>query len=410
MTEGTERDSPRVGRTPVPEGRELDSPRVPRLESIDLLRGVVMALMALDRVREHLHRGALRFDPTDLARTDVALFLTRWVTHFCAPVFVFLAGAGAFLRGTRNESKLALSRFLLTRGLWLIVLEFTLVGAEWHMGPNLIPLIAQVIWALGVSMVALSVLIFLPTRVVGAIGVIIIAGHNLLDGLAPSRFGALGPLWQALHAGGSWPPGDTPRVLFVYPVLPWIGVMAAGYAFGTLYRLPPATRRVWLLALGLAPTAAFVALRASNLYGDPHPWSVQARGAAFTILSFLNCEKYPPSLLYLLMTLGPALLLLVAAEYGMPRLARPLIVLGRVPLFFYVLHLLVVDLLSIALAITRYGPRVRQTFANGLPADYGYGLVVVYVAWIGVLIAIYPACAWFARLKSRSRAGWLSYF
>jgi uncharacterized membrane protein len=397
VSEGPERAAPRSG-------------RAARYESSDLLRGAVMALMALDHVREHLHRDALRIEPTDLTHTEVAVFLTRWVTHFCAPVFVFLAGAGAFLRGARDDSKSSLSRFLLTRGLWLIALEFTIVGAEWHMGPRLFPLIAQVIWALGVSMVALSALIFLPVRVVGAIGVIIIAGHNLLDGLSLAHYGALRPLWQALHAGGSWPPGGAPRVLFVYPVLPWIGVMAAGYAFGTLYRLTPEARRARLFALGLALTAAFVALRAVNLYGDPRPWSAQARGAAFTILSFLNCQKYPPSLLYLLMTLGPALLLLAAAESGLPALARPLIVLGRVPLFFYVLHLLVVDLLSIALAIARYGTHVRQVFANGLPADYGYGLGVVYLAWVGVLIAVYPACAWFARLKSRSRAGWLSYF
>jgi len=379
-----------------------------RLVSIDLVRGLVMVLMALDHVRDHIHRGALTSDPTDLSQAGAALFLTRWVTHFCAPVFVFLAGAGAFLWGARGRTRGELSRYLLTRGLWLVLLELTVVNWEWQMGIRLGFTVAQVIWALGWSMVALAVLVHLPTTVIVLIGGVMIVGHNLLDGIRPESLGALATLWKVLHVQGPIEYGPGRTLLVMYPLVPWIGVMATGYALGALYTRPLEERRGAMFALGGLLTGAFVAVRTLNVYGDPDPWSAQP-DALITALSFLNCQKYPPSLLFLLMTLGPSLLLLAFLERGVSRLARPLVVFGRVPLFYYIVHLLLIDVLTVGLAVARYRSRTPELFAQGPPADYGYGLPVVYLVWIGVVAALYPVCRWYAAVKARSRSRWLSY-
>lgn len=384
------------------------TPSSRRLESVDLLRGLVMVLMALDHVRDHLHRGAMTIDPTDLARTTPALFLTRWLTHFCAPVFVFLAGTGAFLWGAKGRTKNELSRYLLTRGLWLVVLELTVVNWEWQMGVKIDFLIAQVIWALGWSMVVLAGLVRLPLPAIGAFGWWMILGHNLFDGVKRESLGPFGPLWTVLHVQAPivWAPGHT--LFIMYPLVPWIGVMAAGYAFGSWMVNEDPKRRRRIIAAGLVLIAAFAGLRAYNFYGDPRLWTHQKDGL-FTALSFLNCQKYPPSLLFLLMTLGPALLLLGAIDRGIPALARPLTVFGRVPLFYYVVHLALIDVLTIGFAIARYGSGVAQAFAKGPPPDYGYGLPVVYAVWIGVIVALYPVCRWYAGVKARRRAPLLSY-
>ena len=379
-----------------------------RLESIDLVRGLVMVLMALDHVRDHIHRGALTSDPTDLSHAGAVLFLTRWVTHFCAPVFVFLAGTGAFLWGARGRSRTELSRFLLTRGLWLVLLELTVVNWEWQMGIRFGFIVAQVIWALGWSMVVLAALVHLPVTLIAGIGGAMIVGHNLLDGVRPEALGQFATLWKVLHVQGPivYAPGYT--LLVMYPLVPWIGVMAAGYAFGTLYARPPEQRRGAILTLGALLTGGFVALRALNVYGDPGPWSAQ-RDDLFTALSFLNCQKYPPSLLFLLMTLGPSLLLLGSLERGFAAIARPLVLFGRVPLFYYIVHLLLIDILTVGFVVARYGRRAPELFAQGPPPDYGYGLAVVYLVWIGVVAALYPVCRWYAGVKARSRSRWLSY-
>ena len=379
-----------------------------RLESIDFVRGVVMVLMALDHVREHVHRGATLYDPTDLSRASAALFLTRWITHFCAPVFVFLAGTGTFLWAARGRTAGETSRYLLTRGLWLILLEITVVNAEWQFGPTMRSIIAQVIWALGWSMVVLAALVRLPRFAIFAVGAVMIVGHNLLDGVRPETLGPLGNLWRVLHVQGPIPWGHGNTLLIVYPLVPWIGVMAVGYTFGALYAQPPAARRGPILAWGALLTAGFIALRALDAYGDPGPWSPQ-RDLAYTVLSFLNCQKYPPSLLYLLMTLGPALLLLGALEGGIPKRGRWPIVFGRVPLFYYIVHLLVIDLLSIVFAVAQYGSRTPDAFANGPPADYGHSLGVAYLVWIALIAALYPLCRWYAGVKARHRAWWAGY-
>ncbi len=381
-----------------------------RLDSVDLLRGVVMVIMALDHVRDYFH-FSFEFDPTDLSRTYTALFVTRWVTHFCAPVFVFLAGAGAFLYASRGKSKSDLSKFLFTRGLWLVLLELTVLHAAWFFNFDLRAEMAQVIWALGWSMVALSGLIYLPVTAVTAFGVAMIAVHNLFDGIQAQNLGSFGWLWRVLHEGGLMQPTPNSGIYVFYPLIPWIGVMAAGYGFGRLLLHERGARRRRVLILASALILMFIILRAVNLYGDPTPWSAQ-KSRLFTFFSFINTFKYPPSLLFLLMTLGPAIAALALLDRRAGKFTRPLIVFGRVPLFFYVLHILLIHALAVVFACARYG-QARWLFQNppdfAAPKDYGYGLPVVYFVWIAVVLILYPACRWYAGVKRRRRDAWLSY-
>jgi uncharacterized membrane protein len=383
-----------------------------RLEAVDLLRGVVMVLMALDHVRDAVSDA--RFNPLDLGHTDAALFLTRWVTHFCAPVFVFLAGTGAFLAGRRGKSRAQLAGFLLTRGLWLVVLELTLVRFGWYFNFDYHVLIAQVIWAIGWSMVALAGLVFLPTWAIAALGVVLVAGHNALDGVSADRLGLPPWLWVVLKSGGVVEVGWGSRLFVAYPVLPWLGVLLVGYGFGALWGLDHRRRRRLLTVLGLGLLGLFLALRSLNRYGDPRPWSEQAT-ALFTLFSFVNCWKYPPSLLYVLMTLGPALLVLAWCDRSPGPVGRVLVTFGRVPLFFYLWHLPLIHVVAMGLAYARHED-VRFMFDNifmagqeRLPPGYGYRLAGVYLVWLAVLALLYPPCRWFAGLKGRHRAGWLSY-
>ena len=375
-----------------------------------------MVIMALDHTRDFFSKD-LAFDPTDLGRTFPALFLTRWITHYCAPVFIFLAGTGAFLSTGRGKSRGELSRFLLTRGLWLVLLELTWVRClGWQFNFDLHFTFGAVIWAIGWSMVALAVLVFLPLRWVTAFGILMIASHNLFDSVKPESWGSLGWLWKILHSGGMILPAKGYRFSAGYPLVPWIGVMAAGYGFGSLLLREPVERRRWLFGLGATLTLLFILLRAINLYGDPRPWSGQ-KNSLFTLFSFMNCHKYPPSLLYLLMTLGPALLVLAALDRGMFGWLKPLLVFGRVPLFYYLLHLPLIHGLAVLASYWAYG-RADWWFANPpegpdapilRPADYGYGLPVVYLVWIGVVLVLYPVCRWFAGVKRRRHDPWLSY-
>ena len=391
-----------------------------RLHSVDVLRGVVMVIMALDHVRVFFHVYAKSFDPLDPEKTWTALFFTRWVTHFCAPAFVFLAGTGAFLSTRRGKTKAELARFLLTRGLWLILLELTLVRFGWFFNFDYHLVFAQVIWAIGWSMVALAGLVFLPVRAIAAVGLAMIFLHNLLDGVRSADAGALRWLWVVLHEPNVLMPRPGAIMFVAYPLVPWVGVMAAGYAFGELLTLERDRRRRLLFIVGGAAVALFVALRATNAYGDPTPWSAQGRGAWYTLLSFLNTQKYPPSLLFLLMTLGPsviALALLDRKGAGEPSgLLRPFVVFGRVPMFYYLLHVPLIHLAAVAFSYAKYG-RAEWLFLNWPPPGapqleppgYGYDLPVVYLVWLGVVAALYPVCRWFAAVKSRRRDAWLSY-
>jgi uncharacterized membrane protein len=391
-----------------------------RVDSIDLLRGLVMVVMALDHTRDFFSN--VRFSPTDLGQTYAALFFTRWITHFCAPVFSLLAGTGIYLASRRSAPR-DVARFLWRRGLWLIVLEWTVVWFGWTFIPVPNP-VMLVLWALGSSMIAMSVLVRLPVRVVGAIAVLMIAGHNLLDGVPAASLGPLRLLWMVLHEPGFYPLHGRFGVFVLYPVVPWIGVMAAGYALGEVFTLAAVRRRRLLFAMGATACLLFVVLRVSNAYGNPpaHPGATSAGPFAVqptvekTAIQLLNVEKYPPSLQYLLMTLGPALLALGwfdGLTFASRRWARILLVFGRVPMFYYVAHLYLIHVLAVVVGWAT-GMPVRWLFQGGfaagaVPPEYGFGLPVVYVVWATVVALLYLPCRRFASLKERSRAAWLGY-
>jgi uncharacterized membrane protein len=394
------------------------SERRRRIHAIDLLRGVVMVIMLLDHTRDFVHREALNFDPSDLTKTSTLLFFTRWVTHFCAPIFVFLAGTGAFLRTARGRSKPALSRFLITRGLWLILLELTVIRViVWFNFDFHFAFMLQVIWVIGVSMVLLAGLIYLPLRLLAIGSVGMIALHNLLDGvkLQPGNPTALSDaVWMLLHQQGVI--FLTPGVygLVLYPLVPWVGVLSAGYCFGALYQWEAERRRRMLLRLGVGLLLGFVVLRGLNIYGDPSRWSAQAN-RWFTVLSFLNVTKYPPSLLFLLMTLGAAMLGLWWIErQGRGDLSQIFITFGRVPLIFYVGQWLVAHSLAV-IAGYLAGQPTGWLFVGVLdqprpnPGNLGFPLWAVYVFWLVGLLLLYPLCRWFAEVKRRRRDWWLSY-
>jgi uncharacterized membrane protein len=384
---------------------QLASPTYRHIASIDLMRGLVMVLMALDHVRGFF--TDVDFSSTDLARTSAALFFTRWVTHLCAPAFVFLAGTSAFLSATHELDRSQLARRLFARGLWLVLLELTAVHLAWTFNPDFSQIWLGVIWALGWSMVALAALIYLPVRVIAFIGIGMILVHNFFDDVRLEDFQTVEGLlnWQGwlisvLHIPYS-PVG--------YPLIPWIGVMAAGYAFGPFMLMTPEERKRITLRWGLILIAIFIVLRAINGYGDPAPWFRQETGL-FTALSFLNTTKYPPSLLYLLMTLGPMLVLLSAFERWPGRqdaLARLLIVFGRVPLFFYLLHLYAIHGLVLVFAFLMTGDAHSFLAPSWtFPSWWGFSLPAVYLIWIGVVLLLYPACRWFAAVKFRHKGAW----
>lgn len=380
-----------------------------RLDMVDALRGLVIALMVLDHVRDYFHWQAFVFSPTDLARTTPLLFATRWVTHLCAPSFVLLAGVSIFLqRAGGAYPRSSQSRLLLGRGLWLIVLELSVVV----FGFNFVwPfLFLQVIWAIGVGMVAMAALIWLPRQAVLVLGIVIIAGHGLLAGFDPSRWGALAPLWTlAMRPGGV--PGIEGFV--AYPALPWLGILCLGYGIGPLFLLEAQRRRRVIAALALAMLAIFAILRAGTGFGDPSPWQRQA-GPVFDAMAFVNVSKYPPSLLYALVTLGVSLLLMLALEHATGRLRRVLLAFGRTPLFTYLLHIYLVHGLALLIGVASGVPAtvfVGILGNAGRIAESGWGvsLPAVFGLWLGVLAALYPLAHWFAGVKARRRDRWLSY-
>jgi uncharacterized membrane protein len=415
---------------PLVAADELPNPIEPsrgRIDSIDLLRGIVMVIMMLDHTRDFVHNAVYQFDPTDPTRTNVALFFTRWITHFCAPVFVFLAGTGTYLQFLRGKSKSELSKFLVTRGLWLIVLEVTLVkfGVVFNIDIRFVGFL-QVIWVIGISMILLAALIHLPLKVVTAFGLLMIVFHNVLDGFRVQSWG--GPespvpsigqkLWMVLHQPWEGFPifgFPSPVVFVVYPLVPWIGVMAVGYAFGALYQLDAQRRRRLLLKIGSVTTALFIIMRAIDVYGDPNQWSPQ-KNIIYTAFSFLNTTKYPPSLLFLLMTLGPAIASLALFESASlrGRIANFFITFGRVPLFFYLLQWYTAHIISILLHLAFGKPtdwlfKSPIDFTTPTPQGTGFNLAIVYLAWIIGVLLLYPLCKWFAGVKQRRKNWWLSY-
>jgi uncharacterized membrane protein len=373
-----------------------------------------MVIMALDHVRDFFHTDAMSFQPDDLSRTTVPLFFTRWITHFCAPVFMFTAGLAAFFWWSRGHTKSELSRFLWKRGLWLVLLDLTVVRFALNFSLTSGIVILNVLWALGWSMVALGFLVHLPVRFLSLLSVSVIALHNLADPITASQFGSAGWVWNIVHQLGVFRIDSVP-FLAAYPLVPWIAVMSAGFCFGGIMTLDPPQRRQWLTRIGLGLILAFLVIRGVNSYGDPQPWSTQIPGTA--LLSFLRTTKYPPSLDFLLMTLGPAILLLPALERLKLTSTNPLVVFGRVPLFFFIVHLYVIHAAAIPLALLRYGniaflwnplPSLGGD-PKLYPSDYGYNLWVVYVLWLAIVALLYPACVWFAGLKERRSRWWLAY-
>lgn len=390
--------------------------RPARLQSLDVLRGIIMVIMTIDHVRDYFHSGSIGASPENLATTTPFLFFTRWITHFCAPGFALLAGLGIGLWNRRHPEE-SLSRYLLTRGLWLIFLELTAVrfaflfNFSWET-----PFFLLVFWSLGASMVLMSGLVLLPKRALLAVSLAIVFGHNLLDGIQAAQLGNWGWIWNLLHQVGFIPVAGT-GVITAYPVLAWAGVMGAGFCLAEVFSWEAERRQRFLLRLGMAAIALFIALRFSNLYGDPQPWSVQ-QNFTYTVMSFLRCLKYPPSLLYLLMTLGPLLVAMSLLEKHFKNAQSFLIPIGRTPMFYFVVHFALIHFLGAAISSVQYG---RWNFfwtaiptVTGInevyPKGFGYDLWVTYLMWLIVVALMYPMCKALARYKEQNKSStWVSY-
>ncbi len=414
--------------TPVSPARSAALAAGVRISEIDMLRGLVIVLMALDHVRDYFFSGGgFAINPLDPAQTTPWLYTTRWITHLCAPTFVLLSGVSAYLQFAKGKTIPELSRFLLTRGLWLIFLEVTLISFGWQFAVPWM-FFMQVIWAIGWCMIALAALIWLPRMAVMAIGLAVVLGHNLLDPISAEQFGSWALLWTFLHDGGPIFVGEMPVGVMAYPILPWIGVIAVGYGLGALFLEPPEKRDRTILTLGLSMLAAFVLLRGFDLYGNP---PANARGGPFgatemtwqsqpemggKIMGFFDVEKYPPSLQFLLVTLGIVFVLWPLLSKLRGPAAAVLNTFGAVPFFFYVLHVYLVHVLAIA-ANAAFGRDVSPFFNylvngfTGMPAmqQLGFPLPGVYLAWITVVALLYPVCRWWQGVRARERKWWMSY-
>ena len=386
-----------------------------RIESIDLLRGVVMVIMALDHVRDYFHINAIAGnDPTNLDTTTPELFFTRFITHFCAPTFVFLAGTSAFLYG-QNKTKTELFRFLFSRGLWLIFVEVAIMNLLWWFDPTYGFINLQVIWAIGISMVFLSLLVFIPWKLILAISLLMIFGHNFLDAITMQGQDVLAVLWYIMHQGG-FIRTTNHFILFMYPLVPWIGVMALGFVFGRLYarNYESLKRKKMLLLLGFGSIALFLILRIPNLYGDPSPWEEQG-SSIFTFISLLNVTKYPPSLLFLLITLGPAFLFLYLTENIRNNMVSFFLIFGRVPFFYYLLHVFIIHLAALLVLLVSGKDWTimiidENIFSSTAFQGYGYSLIVVYLVWILLVILLYFPCKSYMKYKMANKdKWWLSY-
>ncbi|UOQ67670.1 DUF1624 domain-containing protein [Hymenobacter volaticus] len=377
-----------------------------RVQAVDVVRGLVMVIMALDHIREFWCSTLVR--PEDVTQASALLFFTRWITHFCAPTFVFLSGVSIWLYQQKQPKRPAVSRFLLTRGLWLIFLELVVINFVLQWGYNL--LLLQVIWVIGWGMVVLAALIWLPRWILGVLAFVIVAGHNLLPVIQPVTAANVG--WALLrNTPFVLPVAPLPPFLVAYSFGPWLGVMLAGYVVGPWFQLPLSQRAPLLCRAGITLLVVFVALRATNWYGELAPWSVQPRGMLYTVLSFLNITKYPPSLLFLCLTLGAALLLLSVAETATSRPSQWLRTFGQVPFFYYLLHLLLISVSAWVWTRIAFGRPVNFAFleVKNWPAGYQPSLLRAYAVWVGVVLLLYFPCRWYQRFKQQHSYWWLSY-
>lgn len=378
-----------------------------RINSIDILRGIIMVIMALDHVRDYFTN--VPYDPLDLTKASTALFLTRWITHFCAPTFIFLSGCSAFLSLSKKKTKKQASLFLLTRGLWLLLLEVTIISFGWQFDASFHNIIIQVIWAIGWSMIVLSALIYLKPIYIGLFGLILIFGHNAFDYVRSDSWGHYKLFWMFLHEQNFYQINSYESILILYPIIPWIGVMAAGYAFGPLFKMEPAVRKSIFIKIGLSSLTIFIILRSFNIYGDPFPWQPQATWWR-DVLAIIKCHKYPPSLLYLLMTLGIAILALAALETANNKLTRIFTVYGRVPMFYYVPHIYIIHILQIVIGLLSGFALKQFTSLNFLPVHgWGYSLPLIYLIWLSVVAVLYFPCRWYMKIKQSRTDWWLSY-
>ena len=381
-----------------------------RIESIDLLKGLVMVIMALDHTRDYFHGAAYLFDPTDPVKSTLPIFFTRWITHFCAPAFSFLAGVSAYMVGRRKSGK-ELSVFLVKRGLWLVFMELTIVNFAWFFDVQFRTSTFFVIWALGISMIVLAALIHLPKTIILLFSCALIFGHNLLDGI---HYEGSMP-WAMLHEFAFFRVSNH-LIIVGYPLIPWIAVMSLGYYIGSFYdpAFDPTKRKKIFNTIGISAIILFIALRYTNAYGDPRNWK-EYNTVAQDLISFFNPNKYPPSLLYLLMTLGATFLFLANAEKLRGRIIDFFCTFGRVPFFYYILHLYLIHLLAMLFAqLSGFGwqAMILPGWPTNVPAlkGYGFGLPVVYAVWILVVVALYPLCKKFDTYKmNHKEKWWLSY-
>lgn len=386
-----------------------------RIESIDVLRGLVMVIMALDHVRDYFHFNAFMTDPTGIDTATPQLFFTRFITHYCAPVFIFLAGTSAYLYG-QKRTKIQLSKFLITRGIWLVFVEIFIMNFLWWFDISYSFINLQVIWAIGLCMIVLGIASYLPKRVLLVLGLIIVFGHNMLDGVIMKGQSWDAIVWYILHQPNGLAFNSDVFVWFTYPILPWIGVIFLGYSFGELYtsEMTAERRKKWLLYLGLGTVALFFLIRSVNIYGNMEPWAVQD-SVEKTVYSFFRLTKYPPSLTFLLATLGPAFLFLHFIERYKNRVTNFLLVYGRVPFFYYVVHVFVIHIVAmLGMMITGQDWArmiiTKQDLFAGLLSGYGYSLWVVYIVWIGIVLSLYPICKRYMKYKSQNKnRWWLSY-
>jgi uncharacterized membrane protein len=384
-----------------------------RIESVDVLRGLLMVIMAIDHARDYFSGAGV--DPADPVHSWPALFATRWITHICAPGFILLAGTSVYLQRQRKSAAM-LTRFLLTRGLWLIFLEITVVSFGWSFGFG--PPVFQVIWVIGACMIVLAGLQWLPVPVVGLFAAVVILGDDLLDRVHAATLGGWADFWRIVHERGPLMVHGHFVALYGYPLIPWIGVMALGYCFGVVVAQEPERRQRVSAVLGVVSLSVFAVLRFVGGYGDPGPGWQHLATPAHTVMSFFSVEKYPPSLHYLLSTLGVVLVLFALVDYAVqharvPHLRALLDVYGRVPFFFYILHIFLIHALALVVAVS-----IRPDWQFWVTPDvvfmsyfkgWGYSLPVVYAVWISVVLVLYPACAWFSRVKDQRRDWWLSY-
>lgn len=385
-----------------------------RIESIDILRGLVMLLMTLDHTRDYFHYGSFFINPTDIETTTPFLFFTRFITHYCAPIFIFLAGTSAYLYSTK-KTKAQLFKFLITRGFWLVLLSIIVNNFIWSFDVTYSFIVLQVIWAIGLCMILLSFAIYFPFKGVLALGIILVACHNLLDGIVLQGSSFKSIVWYILHQRQFIPIGGR-YVAFAYPIIPWFGLISLGYCFGTLYKkdFNAQKRKKYLIGLGVSSIVLFFVIRGTNGYGDLVPWSMQDTTTK-TVLSFFKVTKYPPSLVYLLITMGPALLFLYAIENIKNKLTDFLLVFGRVPLFYYFLHVIVIHSFAI-IGILIFGGDwanmilTKDVFINTKLINYGYSLFVVYLVWIFIIAILYfPSKRYMTYKASNKEKWWLSY-